>query len=452
MSDHDVGRLSKLLGIAVAQAKFVVETLSPGDTELAPRRHLRWPMTVENRIEIDAQALRKLYDDAGHRSQTPRVIIKANDNAATFHRSLEDLISEISRFNIVHNQKVGHALPNIIKGPSYYGIMKSGPNVSTAISDVKDIVEYFVLQAVLTNSNVAATTFFEWATGKGLVYETRVLVGGIKIDNRIRLHEGMHFERLPDRVSDLSDRLPMHASIDQRDYWGRVLLVIKCSVNPALWNPSQKPNMTADWALGSHTIQEYCEALSIICDSEVRDMMSWQEYWHVAAFRKGSVTTISTTNNKARPRDCDIHVGKQELVRAYDLLKQSKDKKNLRIGIGQWVKSKGYMLNDVDRLIYLRTALEAVLLDDGNRSEMRFRLALHGAWLIGSNKDDRKKYQARLRKLYDLASKAVHTGEIGDTKADRELLDFGQDFCRRAILKRAGGPTKMDWEEITLGS
>ena len=434
MTDHDVGRLTNLLDVAVTEAKFVAETVKAGDMELTPSRHLRWSTTVENRIELDAQALKKLYDDAKYYSRNLRVRVNARDNEGNFHRSLKNLISEISRFNLVHNQQIGHVFHNIIKGPTYYQVSESGPDISTTISHVNDMVEYLVLQAALTNSNTAATSLFEWAEGKGLAYETRVLIGGIKIDNLIRLDEGVHFERLPDRVSDLSGRLSRNASIAESDYLGRVLLVIKCSVEPALWKPSQKPNMTAGWALGSYTIQDFCKAISVICDTEVNNMMSWHDYGHVEAFRTGTAITISTMHHRARQRDLDIQTGKEELTSAFNLLKQSEGKNNLRVGMAQWVKSKRHMLSDVDRLIYLRTALESVLLEGGDKSEMRFRLALHGARLVGSNKNDRKMYYQKLRKLYDLASTAVHSGKIKGTNEDRELLQFGQDFCRRAII------------------
>ena len=89
MTDHDVGRLTNLLDVAVTEAKFVAETVKAGDMELTPSRHLRWSTTVENRIELDAQALKKLYDDAKYYSRNLRVRVNARDNEGNFHRSLK---------------------------------------------------------------------------------------------------------------------------------------------------------------------------------------------------------------------------------------------------------------------------------------------------------------------------------------------------------------------------
>ena len=451
MSGSDAERLSQMLDRTIAQAQFSVETLATGDMELTSRRHLRWPTTVENRTQLDAPALRKFYDEGKYGSRHLRVRVNGTDNETNFQHCLEELASEISRYNIVHNRKISHALPDFIEGPSYYEIVESGPNVSTAESDVKDFVKYLVMQAVLTDTKAASTTFVEWSQGNDLSYETQALIGGIKIDHLICLDEGVKLKRLPDHMSGLSERLPRHASIKESDYLGRVLLVVKSSVEPALWNPSEKRKPTASWALGKHTIRGFCKALSVICDTEIQEMLSWEDYGHFAAFRTASATTTSTAPYWTRQRDNDVHVEKREIESAFDLLDECKDKNNLLIGMDQWVKSKGYMSQDVDSLIYLRTALEAVLLPADNKSELKYRLAVHGARLLGSNEEDRTTYYHRLRKLYNLSSEAVHNGKIKHTKENRELLEFGQNFCRNAIIKLAKYPKRMNWESVVMG-
>ena len=46
--------------------------------------------------------------------------------------------------------------------------------------------------------------------------------------------------------------------------------------------------------------------------------------------------------------------------------------------------------------------------------EMRFRLALFGAWHLADSPDERRSIRKTLRDAYDTASKAVHLGEIPD--------------------------------------
>ena len=451
MTDCDVGRLSRLLDTAVGQATFVVETIKAGDKELAPRRHLRWPTTVENSIELNAKTLRQFYNNPKYRRGNHEVRVTIRISTSKSHDSFQDLISDTSILNVVHDQKIGHVLPDIIKGPSYYRISQHGPNISTASSDVSDIGEYLIIQAALTGPNVAASSFLEWSEGKDLTYETRALISGIQISRLIRLGEGLRFERLPDHVSDLSHRLPRQASIAESDYLGRVLLVVKCSVEPAFWNPDCRPKLISNWGLGDNSVQEFCDALSVVCDAEIHNMVSWEDYGPLAAFHTGAMMTTTDVRDTRMPRDRDVQVRKKELSHAFDLLCRSKDKEDVRVGMRHWVKSKRRMLNNVDRLTYLRTALEATLLNGASKSEVGFRLALHGAWILGGKKDARRMNYRNLKRIYNLSSSAVHSGKIKNTKENRELLKFGQDVCRRAIIKRARAPEEIDWEEIILG-
>ena len=450
MSDDKVQHLARLLDCVVAQTEFVVETLRTGDMELKSNRQLGRSNTVEKRVELNAEGLRKLYGDIRNSNPNVRVTISAGENESNHRTSLEELIFEVSRLHVVCNRKIGHALPDIIEGPANHTINENGLVAAFAISEVSDFAKYLVLQSALFGSEAIATTLIEWSQGKDLVYEMRALLGGIKIDNLIQFDGGVRFERLPNQVSELPHRLPGFASIAQSDYLGRVMLVVDCHVTPALWNPEERPKIRTDWALGSHSIRGFCEALSVICDSEVQDLMSWEDYGHAAVFRASTGISVSTRRDKASLRHSDIQVGQPEIRQAFDLLDRTKDEKSLQIGISHWVKSKGRMLNDVERLIYLRTALEALLLPAGSRSELRFRLALHGARLLELDKEERKVHFRKLKKFYDLASKAVHGGEIKRTEENRELLDFGQDFCRKAII-RSSRLAKVDWEAILLG-
>ena len=216
-------------------------------------------------------------------------------------------------------------------------------------------------------------------------------------------------------------------------------MVADCSIAPAIFSPKERRTPTSSWALGEHTIQEFCTALSVVCDSEIQDMLVWEDYGQYSAFRTESTLTTSFAPKWERPRNSDVFVGKRQVARALDLLKQSKGRKNLPVAIDQWRKSKRYMARNVEQLICLRTALEALLLGGGSRSELKYRLSLHGAFLLGADGADRKEIFDELGKFYNLASAAVHDGEVKHTEQNRLTLAFAQQFCRRAILKRAEG-------------
>ena len=118
--------------------------------------------------------------------------------------------------------------------------------------------------------------------------------------------------------------------------------------------------------------------------------------------------------------------------------------------------SKDFEKSQVDSLIDLRIALESLYLQDflnEQSQEMRFRLALFGAWHLGVDFEERKKIRKRIRDAYDTASGAVHGGELENTPEIQELLLDAQDLCRRGILKvlREGYPSQERWGDLILG-
>ena len=104
-----------------------------------------------------------------------------------------------------------------------------------------------------------------------------------------------------------------------------------------------------------------------------------------------------------------------------------------------------------DQLIELRIALESLYVPD-TRGEARFRLSTHGAWHLGATFEERREYQRILRDAYDLASTAVHTGEVEHTDENHDLLVSAQALCREGILKRLDENPAPDWSALVLGA
>ena len=119
------------------------------------------------------------------------------------------------------------------------------------------------------------------------------------------------------------------------------------------------------------------------------------------------------------------------------------------------MKSKDSSDSIADRFIDLRIALESLYLKDfpnGYRQEMRFRLALFGAWYLGTDFGDRKRILKRLREAYDAASGAVHSGDLDFSVENQKLLSDGQDLCRRGILKLLSEGPPPNWGDLILGA
>ena len=122
-------------------------------------------------------------------------------------------------------------------------------------------------------------------------------------------------------------------------------------------------------------------------------------------------------------------------------------RRNVKTALDYWLKSKARRPDFADRLVFLRTALEALLVDHGNRVELTFRLATNGAWYTGRNRKERRQRYDALRKVYGAASAAVHAGHV--KSAGSGLLKDGHEICRLAILKRLRSKQVPVWEEIT---
>ena len=76
----------------------------------------------------------------------------------------------------------------------------------------------------------------------------------------------------------------------------------------------------------------------------------------------------------------------------------------------------------------LRLALELLYLKDfanEHSQEMRFRLSLFGAWHLGVSLDERRRIRRTLRDAYDMASKAVHLGEVPGRGANDSVTRTG---------------------------
>ena len=123
--------------------------------------------------------------------------------------------------------------------------------------------------------------------------------------------------------------------------------------------------------------------------------------------------------------------------------------RSVHIAFEYWLKSKARRIDLADRLVFLRTALEALFLDDGNRAELTFRLATNGAWYTGRNSAERRQRFDTLRNVYAAASGAVHSGRV--KKTGEKLLSDGHEICRLAILKRLCSGRVPVWKDIVFG-
>jgi len=109
--------------------------------------------------------------------------------------------------------------------------------------------------------------------------------------------------------------------------------------------------------------------------------------------------------------------------------------------------------DDVQRAIELRVALESLFLGMRNEGELSYRLAMRGAFAIGTGYAERKRIFVTLRDAYAAGSEAVHNGRFSKKTLSRnvgEILREAAEIVRRAITKRLDQP-EPDYEELILG-
>jgi len=101
----------------------------------------------------------------------------------------------------------------------------------------------------------------------------------------------------------------------------------------------------------------------------------------------------------------------------------------------------------------LRIMLETLFLDDSNRGELAYQLALRISKLYGTSIENKKDIFNKIKRLYNWSSEAVHNGKINlnekkETQC-REYSKFAIQCIKRKIKDLING-NEVDWEEILM--
>lgn len=137
-------------------------------------------------------------------------------------------------------------------------------------------------------------------------------------------------------------------------------------------------------------------------------------------------------------------------------LNRSEDcRRHLRVALTRLNSAKRHV-DVVEAAIDFGIAMEALFLADRgpDRGELGFTLRLRAARFLGTTPESRRDITKLFRELYDLRSKAVHTGRLHRPVKDyhkiQELLAQGFAHVATAIRRiiKEGEP---DWEAVVLG-
>ena len=465
-----ISALTKLLRDELREARFSVAHLASVDAKFVPGEYGGSTTTMldeTSKKEFDADGLRTLHDAGAwkHDLFRPNFRVKtlplSPESAArriVFEGFLDDL-------GVLSDGHVAHALGPLLAGFHTATIQRDSPEKSIGVAESADLWSYLLVDACLNTPRRTASKALRWARGARLDFETRVLLGRLQAVESFTLANGLAVERLPRSSKDLDHWLPAGLSITPSDYLDRTMLRIPCTIAPVLSKPTRVTDqhdgipikswdipdeIESTWQLPLGGIHEFARALSLVCDVAVETPMTWTDYGDHAHFGERYGTSYSGTG-ELPPRQANesplTAPALKEAVRLQpDLCNPPAD---VQTALRYWMKSKTRRVDVADGLVFLRTALEALFLGDGNHGEMTYRLATNGAWYTGHNRAQRRDRFDVLKKVYGAASDAVHGG--GVKKGASGLLRDGQEICRQAIMKRLSSKRKPVWRDIVFG-
>ena len=456
---------ARLLEEVLGGCAFSVTVERVRDTTLSYRAEasvrLSTEMDRKSLGRCQAAGLREIYREGTWRSGEwgERLKIEPQYDGAVASCSASKIDSLLDGYLDSEEAHIGHVLAESINGSEfgrYEGNRIAGLEKVSSLNEFRD---YLVIGAALLGSGRMAEHLTAWLAGEPLRYRTIALLVGARIEASLAIEPGIRVEKLPANTRDLPQSVLGLGSAAPATYLGGVVLCVDCEVVPPLYRPEKgtrgswnfSDDVRHSWALGTASIDEFCETLSLSANGCIRGRQVWRDYGELEAF--SALTARMTDPLKA------IHGGvavesltEEHLREAWDIQCRRNVRKDGAIGmaIGRWVNSKRPESSLADRFIELRIALEALYLDGKSNTEMGFRLATHGALYAGGTIEERRRSRETLREAYNLSSRAVHAGTL--KPSSEGVLKKAQEICREGIVKRLREDDAPDWSDLILGA
>ena len=393
----------------------------------------------------------------------------------------EELMSELiealrlvlERFVDPESDEIGHAFP--IDGGSH---IRSTGGVGGLlefeyVSSLSDFASALLQAAAINGVDTVTRLLAKWVCGEPVQVLISTVLNGLSLNASVCPRDNVQILPLPLSTAELP-RLPFSSNILPQDYLGLTMLTLRCLAAPVLFQPKAgRQERTVRYKSEDGVdFDLVCEAVSVHTNRHVGWTVIWHDYPDAASFCLDGPKCWSPGHDRLKAvswklMEFDDYTGGVRITLSDDVLPQRLDEEELRrtlealrgadgnvgIAVKRWRRSKLPNAQFVDAYIDLRIVLESLYLRDfanENNQEMRFRLALFGAWYLAEEFDERCSIRKILRNAYDTASKAVHSGKVPKS-AGKDLRD-AQDLCRRGILKfLQEGPPK-DWGDLVLGA
>lgn len=151
-------------------------------------------------------------------------------------------------------------------------------------------------------------------------------------------------------------------------------------------------------------------------------------------------------NEKIEPLQIEDFRSFHEILPNYlDLLVNLNSPKSIQ-GFGVAIRRfrstyERYLPDDPERLLDIGIAFEAIFLNDGNHQELKYRLSLRAAKLLGKTLEERRSIFYIIKNLYDLRSAIAHGGTVNDKKRNdnnkklEQVLAHAPKILKKAIIE-----------------
>ncbi len=375
---------------------------------------------------------------------------------------------------------IGHAFPKVSGdgGSEFYNALPRDVRVTSTVTPLEVFARALVKGAAIAGSQRIVSMLNGWVSGEPIRFRTCAILNGVTIKRSLRPASGVEIIALPWSTDELPSFLPTPVAREPEDFLGRTVIAIDSQASPPLFRPQYRAwdspvSATQRSEIGVDLV---CQALALTRDGPVDVAFYWNDYpdtyelfppssssldggarhglepqtrvgRHLSTDHKTGVVNLSVSDHLVSdPSQAEIAKILNALARP--------DFSPVRSAASRWAKSKDSYDGLVDQFVDLRMALETLYLHDfadENSQEMRFRLALFGAWYLGIDFEDRKRIRKTLRDAYDRASGAVHTGYVEHNLENLGLLQVAQNLCRQGIFKMINQGFPEDWGDLVLG-
>ena len=417
---------------------------------------------------LDSQSLRRMHEratwgDESLRRARSALVRMPKLTRSALAQALRDLLAD---YVDPASDSVGHAFPMAGDCGSAATFERDGLYTHPEFSSIDRLADALTRGAAVAGSDRVADLVAEWVRGAPMSYRTCTVVP-LTLAKRLSPVAGIDMVPLPLSTADLLAALPSRDKRSGARYLGQALVSVDAETTPALFRPAGKSPYGAVRAALTPpvTLETIWEALSLESDSFVDGGLTWDDYGDLSALASQDGGVRGTLGHLRRrgPQMTSLETGVSTLElpdhAVRDLSEESIGRllrelqhadARTRVAVSRWRTAMNTIRGFADRFIDLRIALESLFLPQQVDQELKFRLAVSGAWLVGEDAANRRRVWDTLRTAYDLASGALHRGDVRENASNAALLKNALSVCRKGILHVLRLGPIADWTDLIL--